>query len=350
MNKTPGIVIIALMASALIAGCGVQNSSGAGASTPSASASLYPPAPPINPGSGASPSSTPSSASTSPSHTSAAPDTSSPPQASGSPSQSSTEAAVSLIRAWMQSGASGQGPGMPIGDGQNISAVEQQWGSGTSTSGSGAGVYITYPTHSIAFGVNQGNQIVDVRSFQSALHQITRSTLFSVLGQPPATRYADNTTIYVYPDGADYQVLWVFSGGPGQTGNTVDHVDVTWPQGTVNLMAQTVSNPSITVTTAPGSQGSYFTFSIDNPPAGYQLAELEWIPASGTSDTAVNTLPQAIYNANHGTTGELFMAVNGAYRFQYTSAMSGQTGSVRLIYQNTAGNTVIGTSSSITLN
>ena len=238
---------------------------------------------------------------------------------------------------------------MPIGDGQNISAVQKEWGSGQSSGGGAPGIYITYPSHNIAFGLNKGDQIVDVRSFQSDLHQITRSTLFSILGQPPATRYADNTTIYVYPDGADYQVLWVFPGGPGQTGNTVDHVDVTWPQGTVNQMAQTDPNPSVTVTAQPGSRGSYFTFSIDNPPAGYQLAELEWIPAHGTSYTAVNTLPQAIYNADHGIAGELFMAINGAYRFQYTSDMSGQTGSVRLIYQNTAGTAIIGTSSPITL-
>ncbi len=238
---------------------------------------------------------------------------------------------------------------MPIGDGQNISAVQQEWGSGQNTAGSGAGIYVTYPSHNIDFGVNQGDQIVDVRSFQSDLHQISRSTLISTLGQPPAIRYADNTTIYLYPDGADYQVLWVFPGGPGHTGNTVDHVDVVWPQGTVNQMAQTVPNPSITVTTAPGAQGSYFTFSINNPPSGYQLSELEWVPSQGTANTAVDTLPEALYNANHGAAGELFMAVNGAYRFQYTSAMSGQTGSVRLIYQNTAGSAIVGTSSPMTL-
>lgn len=275
---------------------------------------------------------------------------STPASESSAPSRtpSSGTQAQSLIRAWMQSGSVGEGPGMPIGDGKTIGAVQREWGRGVVTS-AGAGLYFSYPAHKVAFGVGVGDQIFDVRSTQPQLQAITRTLLVKTLGAPGAIRYADDTTIYLYPDGANYQVLWVFPGGPGHTQNRVNHVDVFWPQGTVNLMGQNVPNPSIQVTRPAGRFGSYLGFAIINAPKGYQLAELEWIPSQSTAEPVVNTLPQALQHAAQHTPGAVFAAAAGGYRLQYTPAMQHQTGVVRLIYQNALGAAIIGSSATMRL-
>ncbi len=236
---------------------------------------------------------------------------------------------------------------MPIGDGKTIGAVQKEWGQGKSSS-AGAGIYDTYSAHQVAFGVGTGDQIFDVRSYASSIQQITRADVISVLGSPAAVRYADNTTIYMYLDGPNYQVLWTFAGGQGHTGNTVQHVSVYWPQGTVDLMGQTLPNPSVVVTQDPASSGSYLKFSLKNAPSGYRLDELEWLP-SGHGTTVVNTESQALYTAQHGLPGALFMNAYGAYRLQFTESMKGTSGRIRLIYESPNGGAIIGTSGPITL-
>ena len=229
-----------------------------------------------------------------------------------------------------------------------MDAVQKAWGS-VKGDPVGAGIYYSYPTHHVTIGINQGDQIFDVRSNDPSVQAVTRSDVIAALGPPGAVLYAANTTIYMYPDGTDYELLWVFSGGQGPpTGSTVDHVDVVWPQGTVDLMAQTLPNPGISIITQPGAQGSYMAFSITNPPTGYHLMEMEWLPSASGGESIVNTLPQALTNAQDNTPGS-FMAINGHYRLAYTANMKGTTGKVRLIYENNAGDAIIGTSQSITL-
>lgn len=236
---------------------------------------------------------------------------------------------------------------MPIGDGDPISAVQKEWGS-AQTSSAGAGSYVTYPAHQVAFGVGPGDRIFDVRSYAASLHQITRADVMAVLGSAAAISYADNTTIYTYPDGPNDQLQWTFSGGSGHTGNTVQHVSVYWPQGTVDLMGQTAPNPSVVVTANPASTGTFMQFAIHQAPSGYRLDELEWLPA-GSGTTVVNTEAQALYAAQHGLSGALFMNAYGAYRLQFTPAMKGSSGRLRVIYESPQGSAIIGTSDLITL-
>lgn len=246
----------------------------------------------------------------------------------------------------MQAGLNGAGVGLPVKDQQNISDVPKSWGPTGQGTAVGSGIYYSYPAHAATFGTNKGAQIFDVRSSADSLHQITRSDVIAELGNPGAIRYAAGTTIYMYPDGPDYQVLWVFSGGQGDTGNTVNHVDVSWPRGTVDQMAQTLPNPSIAITK---TTSSYFRFSIHQAPPGYQLAELEWIPSGNQGKYVVETQSQALTNAELGVSGNVFMAINGAYRFQYASSLRGQSGKVRLVYQAANRYAIIGTSQTITL-
>lgn len=74
-----------------------------------------------------------------------------------------------------------------------------------------------YPNYNVAVGINQGEQLFAVRSNQAALHQSTCATLVSILGQASADRYANHTIIDMYPDEANYPVLWVFLSGSGHS-------------------------------------------------------------------------------------------------------------------------------------
>lgn len=340
MNNSAKMAMVGIAGSLVVVGCGISSASGntpksSQASLPSNSSSSSA----VKPSTTSTPSGSPQS-STSPS-----PGT---PVSSSSPTIGSDTsiAGINLVKAWMQSGLNGQGLNMPIGDQKNITAVQRVWGPGH-TSPAGAGIYVSYPAHHVAFGINQGEQIFDVRAYTPSVTAITRADVTAALGPPAEVRYASNTTIYLYPDQLNYQVLWVFSGGPGHTGDTVNHVDVVWPQGTVNLMAVTQPNPKIVVTQNTGLD---LNFTIRNAPKGYHLTELEWINSPGSGAYAVNTYFEARENVNYqGTSARLFMASGSHFRFQYPAGLVGTKGRLRLIYESPAGAAIIGTSPSITL-
>jgi hypothetical protein len=244
----------------------------------------------------------------------------------------------------------GEGEAVVVAVQQNIGTVQNAWGKPDSQNAAGAGMYASYGSHAADFGLNKGEQIFDVRSYSSKLKAITPSDVESVLGQPGDTRQTADSIIYMYPAGADYQLLFVFpKTRTGNVGKALDHVSVFWPQGTVNTMAATQPAPSVVIDNAPGSTGSLFTFTIQNPPTGYRLVELEWLPSQGTP--VVNTYQQAIANGSSGETNPGFsISTDGkTYSFIYPSSMRGQTGTVRVIYQETSGAAMIGNSSSVTL-
>jgi hypothetical protein len=228
--------------------------------------------------------------------------------------------------------------------------VQKAWGSPTSQTSAGAGIYLTYTAHHAAFGFNKGDQIFDVRSFSPTLHAATLSEVQKVLGTPGIVRHTANERILLYPAGPDYQLLWIFPMPNASAPNPeVDHVSVFYPRGTIDMMAQDIPNPSVVMDQPPGSVGSLFTFSIKDAPGGYQLAELEWIPATGQA--VVDTANEAIRHGASGGSGAYFQ-ISGDGKttgFVYTHAMKGQSGVVRLIYQNTNGAAIIGQSSRITL-
>ncbi|GMA50982.1 hypothetical protein GCM10025857_23390 [Alicyclobacillus contaminans] len=259
-----------------------------------------------------------------------------------------TTAAQSLVRESMQLAQRGEVIDVPFAVTQDMGTVEAAWGKATSQSSAGAGQYASYGRHAVAFGFNKGEQIFDVRSYSSKLQAITKSDVQSVLGQPGETRETSDSVIYMYPAGADYQLLWVFP----KTGSTnhVDHVSVFWPQGTINTMALNFPAPSVVVDSAPGSVGRLFTFSIQNPPKGYWLVELEWIPTHN-GQPLVNTVSQALQNGQRGggVTGFSISGDGQTSSFVYAPTDAGVSGQVRLIFQNTAGSAVIGTSPTVTL-
>lgn len=268
-------------------------------------------------------------------------------------SSSTTKSAISataLVKQIIKLAEQGKTIDIPYAVQQNVGVVQKAWGKPDSQNSAGAGIYATYGSHQAAFGFNKGEQIFDVRSYSSKLKTITLANIEAVLGKPGDIRQTSDSVIYMYPAGPDNQLLWVFSkSSSGAAEKTVNHVSVFWPQGTVDIMAATQPAPSIVMDNAPGSVGSLFTFSIQNPPKGYRLVELEWLPKSGTP--IIDTYNEAIANGKSGASNPGF-SISGdgsTYSFIYPSSMRNQTGTVRVIYQATSGEAMIGNSQSITL-
>jgi len=68
----------------------------------------------------------------------------------------------------------------------------------------------TYDGKGVAFGLNKGEQIFDVRSYAEVFRTITYHEISGVLGAPGSVRYTHDSYMYLYPAGPDYQLLWVF--------------------------------------------------------------------------------------------------------------------------------------------
>ena len=257
-----------------------------------------------------------------------------------------------LIQQTLELAKQGKAPGLPFAaDADGIEDVQSAWGAPSSQEAAGAGTYDVYSSHKAVFGFNKGEQLFDVRSSAADLQAITLSQITATLGAPAVERHTATQTIITYLAGGDFQLRWVL---PLPTASVpdphVDHISVYYPWGTVNMMAQILPNPSITITEAPGAAGHRFKFTIADAPAGYTQTEVEWIPDAG--DAVALSHSQIVANGASGGTTPCFR-INGAgttYTFAYTAAMVGQSGKVRLVYQNADGAAIIGESDAITLN
>lgn len=263
----------------------------------------------------------------------------------------SHESAKTLIKQQMSLAMQGKVYGIPYAaKASNLDSIEKDWGKPDSENQAGAGIYVSFAKHKAAFGFNKGAQIFDVRSFSPILQKITVDDVTSTLGQPGDVRTTADSTIYLYPAGPDFQLLFVFpNGSNGKMKTHVDHVSVFYPAGTIDSMALNFPQPTIVIDKAPSSTGNSFAFSVKNPPPNYHLAELEWVPTKGTP--VVQTVIQAENSAKTGQPVPSFR-INGVgqtHSFMYNSAMKGQTGVVKLVYQAVSGSAVIGESNTITL-
>ncbi|MCL6488755.1 MAG: YjgB family protein [Alicyclobacillus mali] len=255
-----------------------------------------------------------------------------------------------MVRSVMQAALRGSLPGVPFADGENIDQVMKAWGSPSSQAYAGAGVYFTYRAKDVAFGLNKGEQIFDVRSYAQALRTLTYHDIAGVLGTPGSVRYTQDSYIYLYPAGPDYQLLWVFPRLPnGSRGPTVDHVSVFWPQGTVDLMAATQPAPGVVIDRPPSEREHTVSFHIANAPKGYRLEEIEWIPKQG--DAVFDTWTQAVARAEAHATAPGFLAYpnQASMTFVYAPWMKGEVGQIRVIYQATSGAAMLGNSTWLSL-
>ena len=121
-----------------------------------------------------------------------------------------------------------------------VEDVEKVWGKADKTDyvASGKGRYATYTSHNIVFGIKEGEQLFEVRSFDSRLKGVTLAQAKEVLGTPAYDVTANGQEIIGYTAGSEFKVEMIFPQPTKDSPNPVmDHYNVLYPQGTVNSMA-----------------------------------------------------------------------------------------------------------------
>lgn len=122
----------------------------------------------------------------------------------------------------------------------NLGDVENAWGKPDQIDyvAAAKGSYAAYKSHNLVFGFNKGDQIFEIRSFDSSQESITLNKVQEVLGTPTYSSTINGQEIIGYPAGTDYKVEMVFPMPSSQTPNPVlDHYNVLYPHGTINMMA-----------------------------------------------------------------------------------------------------------------
>jgi len=118
-----------------------------------------------------------------------------------------------------------------------IEAVTGELGEADSSDyvASAKGTYYTYGAEKLVIGVNKGEQIFEIRSFDDRLSEITLSDVTDYFGDPEHLTRSDAELFVSYKLTDDFNIKFVF---PRQSTNpAVSHYCVIYPAGTVNMMA-----------------------------------------------------------------------------------------------------------------
>jgi hypothetical protein len=121
-----------------------------------------------------------------------------------------------------------------------IEDIEKVWGKADKIDyvASAKGRYATYTSHNVVFGINKGDQIFELRSYDSRLKSVTITKAKDVLGTPVYNVKNNGQEIIGYTAGSEFKVEMVFPQPTKDNPNPVmDHYNVLYPQGTVNNMA-----------------------------------------------------------------------------------------------------------------
>ena len=121
-----------------------------------------------------------------------------------------------------------------------IGNVKEKWGSPNKSVWveEAKGVYDTYSKHNVVFGFNKGDQIFEVRSFDSRLAKISLSMVKKYFGTPAYDVKSNGEEIIGYTAGKEFKILYVFPLPTNGSNNCLlKHYSVFYPAGTVNMMA-----------------------------------------------------------------------------------------------------------------
>lgn len=121
-----------------------------------------------------------------------------------------------------------------------IADVEKAWGTPDKMDyvASAGGRYATYTSHNIVFGINKGDQIFEIRSYDSRLKGITLAKVKGALGTPAHNAKVNGQLIIGYAANSEFKVEMVFPEPTNANPNPVlDHYNVLYPNGTVNSMS-----------------------------------------------------------------------------------------------------------------
>lgn len=121
-----------------------------------------------------------------------------------------------------------------------IEDVEKVWGKADKTEWVAAakGRYATYASRNVVFGINKGEQIFEIRSYDSRLKSITLTKVKEVLGTPAYDAKSNGQEIIGYLTSSELKVEMVFPQPTSDNPNPgLDHYNVLYPKGTINNMS-----------------------------------------------------------------------------------------------------------------
>lgn len=118
-----------------------------------------------------------------------------------------------------------------------IDSVEAKWGQADSNDyvAAAKGTYATFSSQGFVFGFNKGEQIFEARSYNAEFKQLSLSRIKSVLNSPVYELDTQKEKIIGYVASPNYKLEFVLEKNQGDP--LVDHVNVLYPAGTVNSMA-----------------------------------------------------------------------------------------------------------------
>ncbi|MGI6554549.1 MAG: YjgB family protein [Bacillota bacterium] len=117
--------------------------------------------------------------------------------------------------------------------------VEKEWGKADKTDyvAEAKGTYATYSSKGFVFGINKGSQVFEIREIGN-LENITFPQVKEVLGNPDKVLDYPGQDILGYTTGTEYKLEFVFPEPTADNPDPVlDHLNVLYPPGTVNMMA-----------------------------------------------------------------------------------------------------------------
>ncbi|MDT3698958.1 MAG: YjgB family protein [Thermincola sp.] len=128
--------------------------------------------------------------------------------------------------------------GVPVE--MNIEAVENSWGKADKTNyvASAKGLYATYASHDIIFGVNEEKKIFEIQSFDGQLKGISLAKAKEVFGAPAYDIKSNDHEIIGYTTGSEFKIEMVFPKSTSANPNPfMEHYNVLYPKGTANSKA-----------------------------------------------------------------------------------------------------------------
>ncbi|MDQ6597466.1 DUF4309 domain-containing protein [Bacillus salipaludis] len=111
----------------------------------------------------------------------------------------------------------------------SINDVKKQWGPAANTDQIGGIYYANYPAKHTVFGYNAKNILVDIRSYDEQLHQLTYPQIVKTLGKPDYLRTNQDDQIYGYKITQQFELRFIV---PKNT-EKVDHISLLSPNDTV---------------------------------------------------------------------------------------------------------------------
>lgn len=121
-----------------------------------------------------------------------------------------------------------------------IEDVESKWGTPDSSDyvAKASGTYAVYGVKKAVFGYNKGMQIYEIRSMSTKIRRISLQEVKQTLGKPQVTRHFNGQVMLGYKAGSKFRLEFVFPNPGKKTANPgLDHMNVLYPAGTVNSMA-----------------------------------------------------------------------------------------------------------------